>query len=71
LISYLREKLSDKKVFDDRIINQINRDLDRLGIEEQPYLEDDIFQRIRDRIVDWCIIYQKLIPHEKNVNFFC
>jgi hypothetical protein len=71
LITYLRTKLSDKKVFDQKKISQINIDLNRLSIEDQPYTEDDIFDRIAERIVDWYMVYPELIPHEKNDELYC
>ncbi len=71
LIRFLREKLSNKKVFDKKTIEQINEDLDRLSIEEQPYTWDDIFDRICDRVVDWNIFYGNEIKHEKNSELYC
>ena len=53
LIEYLRKKLSDKEVFDQKKIEQINQDLNRVSLEEEPYTWDDIFDRICNRIVDW------------------
>ncbi len=71
LIQYLRTKLSDKQVFEDKTIEQINRDLDRLSIEDQPYTDDDIFDEIDDRIVDWYLYYGAEIRHEKNTELNC
>lgn len=71
LIQYLRAKLSDKKVFEEEIIEKINKDLDRLNIEDQPYTEDAIFDEIDDRIVDWYLYYGGEIRHEKNTELYC
>lgn len=71
LIGFLREKLSDKKVFDQKTIEQINEDLDKLSIEEQPYILDDIFDHICDRIVDWNMYHGNEIKHEKNSKLYC
>ncbi len=71
LIEYLRAKLSDQKVFDKETIAQINQDLDRLSIEEQPYLSDDIFDRICDRIVDWNLYHGDDLIHVKNSELYC
>ncbi len=43
LINYLKAKSSNNLIFDKEIIKQINRDLDKLNNERQPYLEDDIY----------------------------
>lgn len=71
LIQFLRQKLSDQKVFDLSTIKQINKDLDRISIPEQPYTWDDIFDRICDRIVDWNIFYGNAIKHKKNPKLHC
>jgi hypothetical protein len=71
LIGFIREKLSDQKIFDGKTIEIINEDLNRLSIEEQPYTWDDIFDRICDRIVDWNIYYGNEIKHENNSELNC
>ena len=71
LVEYLREKLTDKKIFDAETIEQINTDLDKIKIENQPYLEDDIFDRIDDRIVDWFMFYGDKKLHKKNPDLNC
>ncbi|MCX2680100.1 hypothetical protein OOZ15_09135 [Galbibacter sp. EGI 63066] len=71
LIDYLRKKLSDKKVFNQKTIEQINTDLDKLSIEDKPYSEDDIFDRISNRVVDWCMLYHEPISHEENDELYC
>jgi len=71
LIEYLREKLTDNKIFDSKTIETINNDLDRLSIENQPYTFDDIFDRITERIIDWYFYYGDGIRHEKNSELYC
>jgi len=71
LIGYLRKKLSDSKIFDEKTIEIINADLNKLLIEEQPYTSDDIFDRICDRIVDWNIYYGNKIEHKNNSELNC
>ncbi len=71
LISFLREKLCDQSLFNEPTIHQINIDLDRLLIHAKPYLEDDIYDRINDRIVDWHEKYQSTIIHERNPRLYC
>lgn len=71
LIEYLRKKLSDRNVFSDKQIEQINVDLNRLSLEKHPYTEDDVYLRITNRIVDWYIVYSNLIVHEKNIRLYC
>lgn len=71
LIQYLRDTLSDEKVFDSATIEEINEDLDELSYEDHPYTEDDIYDRIGDRIVDWSLVYTELIPHKQNPELYC
>ena len=71
LVEYLRKKLNDKEIFDKKEIEQINIDLDRLNIEDQPYTDDDIYDRIDDRIVDWYLYYGDEIKHENNSELYC
>jgi hypothetical protein len=71
LVAFLREKLTDKSVFDENIINQINFDIDLIGTKDHPYLDNDIYDRLSERVVDWCAIYQEPIPHKKNPELNC
>lgn len=71
LIHYLRTKLSDKQVFEEKTIKLINKDLDRLSIEEHPYTDDTIFDEICNRIVEWYLYYGGAIRHEKNTELNC
>jgi hypothetical protein len=70
-IQFLREKLSDKKVFDKKKIAQINKDLDKLAIDAQPYTQNDIFDRICDRIVDWNLFYGDEVKNIKKTELNC
>ncbi len=71
LIRFLKEKLSDQKLFDSETIEKINEDLDRLSVENQPYTWDDIFDQIGERVVDWYLYYGDKIQHEKNFELYC
>ncbi len=71
LIQYLRNKLTDRRVFDENTIVLINLDLDKLGMKDEPYLYDDVFDSVAHRIVDWCIAYDEPIPHKTNPELYC
>ena len=43
----------------------------KIKIENQPYLEDDIFDRINDRIVDWFMFYGDKKLHKNNPELNC
>lgn len=71
LIAYLRKNLTDSTVFNDILISQISSDLDRLSESNHPYLEDDIYDRINDRIVDWFDKNPNGLPHHENPDLYC
>jgi hypothetical protein len=71
LIGFLRQYLADEKVFDRKTIKQINQDLDTISIEDQPYTEDDLYDRLRERIIDWYLKNKTPIPHKKNIDLVC
>jgi hypothetical protein len=71
LISFLRQYLTDDTVFDRKTIKQINQDLDTISIEDQPYTEDDLYDRLRERIVDWYLKNKTPIPHIENIDLVC
>jgi hypothetical protein len=70
-ISFIRKHLNDEKIFDKATIKQINQDLDKISIEDEPYTEDDLFNRLRDRIIDWYLNNKTPIPHIKNPTLNC
>jgi len=71
LIEYLRLRLSDEEIFNPLTISQINKDLNRLSLENQPYIEDDIFDRLDNRVVDWYMCYGDEIKHEYDPELYC
>ena len=71
LIAYLRTKLSDHEIFNSKTILQINTDLDRLSLEGQPYTDDELFDRLDERVVDWYMCYGDEITHKNNADLYC
>jgi hypothetical protein len=71
LISYLREYLLDERVFDKETVAQTTKDLDTISVEDEPYTDDDLYDRIRERIVDWYLKYETPIPHISNPKLYC
>jgi hypothetical protein len=71
LIEYLSKHLINKNIFDREKIIQISSDLKRLSKSNAPYLEDDIYDRICDRIVDWYLNNPTLISHTQNDKLYC
>jgi hypothetical protein len=71
LIQYLRTNLTANNCFSIEKLKEINDDLDRLLQENNPYTEDDIYDRITNSIVDWFLLYPKPILHHKNAQLYC
>ena len=71
LIDFLRSKLSDNELFDEAMLRQINSDLNKISIEDRPYLEDDIFDRISHRVIDWYLHYGEEVRHEQILELAC
>lgn len=71
LIEYLRHWLTSKEIFDEQTLTEINSDLDKLKKKDEPYLKDDIYERIGDRIIDWCMRYNDPITNKRNEELTC
>lgn len=71
LIDFLRKELADKNLFEKETTHEINNDLDRLSIKNKPYIEDDIYDRITERIVDWYLKNPTKISHISNDKLYC
>jgi hypothetical protein len=71
LVSFLKKHLADRKTFDAATIKQIKQDLNTLLIKDEPYIEEDLYDRLRDRIVEWYLIHTTPIPHTKNPMLTC
>ncbi len=65
---FLWDNLSDKKVFDNDVLSEIKKDITTLLNFEEPYLEDDLYDRITDHIVEWSVFYKGPIKREKDPN---
>jgi hypothetical protein len=65
LLSYLRERLLDPKVFAPAAIEITAQTLDRLANFEQPYLDDDLYDKLGDRVVEYYNHYGSQ-PHRHN-----
>ncbi len=71
LIKFLRQTLVDENVFEKATIIEINDDLDRLSKKNNPYTDDDIYDRITYRIVDWYLKNPTQIEHKKSDILYC
>ncbi len=70
-ISFLRKYLLDDKLFDKETINQIQKDLDTISVEDEPYTDDHLYDRLRERIIDWYLKNKTPISYAKNPKLYC
>jgi hypothetical protein len=63
---FLLETLNDQKVFSENEIKEIKTDIDRLCSDEWAYIEDDLYDRLADRAVEWGIYYKGPIKRKIN-----
>ncbi|MCR9201763.1 MAG: hypothetical protein NXI04_24215 [Planctomycetaceae bacterium] len=76
LLDYIEESLTSKSCFSSESKSEIRRDLDRLRnflppneltddsqIPELPYVEDDLYDRLRDHLIEFCRDHPQLIPY--------
>ncbi|WP_217698753.1 hypothetical protein [Sediminibacterium ginsengisoli] len=71
LVSYLRKHLADTTLFSKETIRQINNDLDTISKENKPYTDDDIYDRLRNRIIDWYLKNKVPVRNTKNKKLNC
>lgn len=75
LASYLIQHLCDEKTFDYATQEQIKDDILEIcdygtGDQFPDYIQDeeDVFDRVTDRVIEWCHAHPKLIEHRNNHN---
>ncbi|MGF9890986.1 hypothetical protein ABEX78_20230 [Priestia megaterium] len=64
--NYLLRTLAGDKAFDLEAQTELVTDITRLLNYDYPYLEDDLYDRIADRIVEWSKFHKGPIRREKN-----
>lgn len=71
--NFLLKHLRDSKVFNAETIEEIKKDIAEvrdLGTGKAYWTldrdDEDAFDRLTDRVVEWCQHYFELIPHEQN-----
>ena len=66
--NYLWNTLDDDKTFDKSTIVEIREDIDTLLNYEEPYLDDDLYDRITDHCIKWSLAHNGPIKREKDPN---
>ncbi len=66
LAKYIETTLINSGEFKRKEIKQIKSDIKRLLDYDYPYTEDEIYDRLTNKIVDWYLENQEPIPHNEN-----
>ena len=67
LLSYLEDKLADQKVYSPESVEVTNKIMKRLRNFDYPYLEDDLYDDLGDKVVEYFKFYGSQ-PHGENPN---
>ncbi len=67
LAKYIEDTLINSDIFNIDDISQIKEDIATILDYENPYLEDDLYERLECKIVNWYMVNIDLIPHEHNL----
>ena len=71
LASYILEILNDNDVFKTDTLLEIQTDVNILLTSEyEPYLEDDLYDRLADRVVEWHLAKKGPIKRTINQNLY-
>jgi hypothetical protein len=65
-IAYLRETLIGSAMFDQTAAQEIETDLARLAKFEYPETSEAPYDRLTDRLIEWCHAHPEPIPHTRN-----
>jgi hypothetical protein len=68
LANYILNTINESEVLDLAGEQQLNADINRILNFENPYLEDDLFDRLEKYVIDYFVKNPKPIPHTKNIN---
>ncbi|MDC8005407.1 hypothetical protein POV27_15190 [Aureisphaera galaxeae] len=66
LTNFIANTLVDSNVFSEKEKQKIEDDIEALLDYEYPNTEDEIYDRMSDRIVEWYFQNKEPIPHKKN-----
>lgn len=66
LARFVRETLVDSGLFDAKQCKDVARAIGRLLDYERPETEDDVYDRLVERVVDWCRAHPEPVPHRHN-----
>ncbi len=66
LLDFLRTTLLGDETLGPEAKVALTRDLDRLAECERPVTRDDLYDRVADCLMEWCVAHPTPIPHPPN-----
>lgn len=66
LIAYLQDSLLGSALLDQVAVQEIETDLDRLSTYDYPESSDAPYDRLADRVIEWCRDHPKPLPRTAN-----
>ena len=64
LAEFVRDRLTTSSLFDRSVKDEIDADIDRILAYEDPVLDEALYGRLLDRVVEWARAHPKPIPLE-------
>jgi len=71
LLKFLKETLLDKTIFTKEELLTLKTDLKKISYKTMPYTEDDAYDNITKRLIDWYLANPKQIPNPKSDALYC
>jgi hypothetical protein len=66
LAHFLLDTLTASELLTDSAKDQLRQDIERILDFEDPYTEDDLFDRIERALLDWCAAHPEPVPRTLN-----
>lgn len=66
LVEFLRDTLMGADVFDPTAQDEITKDLARIAQVDPPETSDVPYDRLTDRVIEWCHAHPEPVPHRHN-----
>lgn len=70
LIAYLRDRLLGSALFDQTAAQEIETDLHRLSQFKYPETSNAPYDRLANRVIEWCHAQPKPVPHTRNPDLY-
>lgn len=68
LVDYLVKTIDEAKILDDKKSEQFHNDMNRILKYNQPYIENDLYDRVVEIVVDYFVKFPEPIKHNYNSN---